>query len=135
MGYEELLKRAKEKLPKGILEKSRFEPPEPVSFTQGNKTILTNFSHIANYLNREQANFLKFLLRELATSGNIEGPKAVFVGRFSNKQISEKIRKYINEFVVCPECKKPDTKLLREDRISFLKCMACGAKRPVRTIK
>lgn len=135
MKYEEMLKRAKEKLPREILEKSRFEPPKPASFIQGNKTILSNFTHIANYLNRDQKHFFKFLLKELATSGNIEGTKTIFVGRFSSKQLSEKIKKYIDEFVICPECRKPDTKIVKEDRISSLKCMACGAKRPVRAIK
>jgi len=34
--------------------------------------------------------------------------------------------------VLCPECKKPDTQLKKEDRITTIKCSACGAKHPVR---
>ncbi|MEK6812055.1 MAG: translation initiation factor IF-2 subunit beta, partial [Nanoarchaeota archaeon] len=37
------------------------------------------------------------------------------------------------EFVLCKECKKPDTELLREDRVTFIHCLACGAKHPVRS--
>ena len=34
---------------------------------------------------------------------------------------------------LCPECKKPDTKLEKEGRVIFIRCMACGAKHPVKS--
>jgi len=46
--------------------------------------------------------------------------------------INEKIEAYATEFVICPECKKPDTELLKQDQFLFLKCLACGAKHSVR---
>ena len=39
---------------------------------------------------------------------------------------------YAHEFVFCPECGKPDTKLEKEDKFSFIKCLACGAKNYVK---
>jgi translation initiation factor 2 subunit 2 len=133
--YEKLLKRARDQLPKVVFEKPRFEVPKAQGEREGAKTIISNFSQIASYLDRKPKHLMKFLLRELATSGHIDGPRAVFIGRFTSSQINDKVDKYVNEFVICPECKKPDTKLKKEGRIPFLKCMACGAKGPVRAIK
>ena len=48
------------------------------------------------------------------------------------KKIQDKLETYIREYVVCKECKRPDTKLTKENRITVLVCEACGAKYGVR---
>jgi translation initiation factor 2 subunit 2 len=35
---------------------------------------------------------------------------------------------YVKDYLECPTCKSPDTKIEKENRISFLVCEACGAK-------
>jgi len=135
MDYEKLLERARINIPKEVFEKKRFEIPKADAFVQGNKTIITNLNHIANYLNRDINHMMKFLLRELATAGNIEGNRVVFTGSFPVRIINEKIELYVKEFVLCRACGKPDTKLGREDNVDYMKCMACQAKRPVTTLK
>jgi len=40
---------------------------------------------------------------------------------------------YIDTFVVCQECNRPDTSFQRAGRTLNLSCEACGAKRPIRT--
>ena len=74
---------------------------------------------------------MKFLLKELATKGEIEGTKANFQGVFSDYVIKTKLESYVKVYVLCPECGKPDTKIIREDRQFFVKCEACGARHPV----
>ena len=133
--YEEMLTRIYERLPEKVKERPRFEIPKVDSFIQGNRTIVTNLTHIATYLNRDINHLLKFLSRELATSANIEGYRVIFTGKFPANLLNTKIEKYINEFVICAECKKPDTKFEKEDRILFIKCLACGAKKPARVIR
>ncbi|MCX8172587.1 MAG: translation initiation factor IF-2 subunit beta, partial [Archaeoglobaceae archaeon] len=32
----------------------------------------------------------------------------------------------------CKECNAPDTELIKEERVLFLRCLACGAKQPVK---
>ena len=71
------------------------------------------------------------LVKELGTAGTLDSSKLVLVGSFSNSLLNDKVGKYVKEYVTCRECGKQDTLLLREDRILFLKCEACGAKRPV----
>ena len=60
-----------------------------------------------------------------------------FVGAAGQKlnQIIEELPFTDNskEFVLCKECKKPDTELLKEDRLLFIHCLACGAKHSVRS--
>ncbi len=38
------------------------------------------------------------------------------------------MEQYVNEFVLCKECKKLDTKLIKEGRLTFINCLACGTK-------
>ena len=131
MDYEELLKRAESKTPKKILQKERFEIPPVKGHIEGTKTIITNFSQIASTLHRDQQHLLKYLLRELAAPGNINGQRLILGKKISSSLINEKIEKYANEFVICKDCKKPDTHLLKEGRVLMLKCTACGAKHPI----
>ena len=50
-------------------------------------------------------------------------------------RINKKIKKYASEFVFCSECNKPDTELTEEKEVIYLKCQACGAKKPVKNLK
>lgn len=130
--YDELIKRAEELLPNKSEEKKRFEIPKIRGRVQGKRTIISNLKAISDFIDRDEKMLFSFLMRELATKGIKEGKYHVFMGRFSSTRINEKIEKFVNEYVNCKECKKPDTKLTKKDRIMFVKCMACGAKYPVR---
>ncbi|RZN44753.1 translation initiation factor IF-2 subunit beta [archaeon] len=130
--YEKLLDDARDSLPQNLFEGSRFEMPKIKAFVVGNKTIIKNFREIVNTLRRDENHIMKFLLGEMATSGNIEGSQAVFQGKFTQSFIQDKLQKYADNFVLCMECKKPDTTIVKEGRIYFLRCEACGAKHPLR---
>jgi translation initiation factor 2 subunit 2 len=128
MEYKELLKRARSQLPSEILEHKRFEVPKPRSFVTGMRTILINFKEICDALNREPHHVLKFLSGEMATAATMQGSRAVFQGKFDQDTLGRLIERYVKEFVVCPICKRPDTKIVKERRLLFLICEACGAK-------
>jgi translation initiation factor 2 subunit 2 len=132
--YEKLLDRALEQVPQAVLESSRFQIPEADVSIIGNRTILRNFRGIASALNREPEHLVKYLLRELGVAGNIEGIQAVFQGKFSTTAVNERIRRYVEEFVLCRECGKPDTRFERHERVYRLRCEACGAKASVRSV-
>lgn len=133
LDYKSLLKKGREELPESAKSTGeRFELPKAKGHLEGNKTIISNFTQIADAFNREQSHLLKFLQRELATPAVIEGQRLVLGRKLSASQINSKIQLYAETFVLCPDCKKPDTKLIKEDRILFLKCTACGAKHPIR---
>jgi len=133
MTYLELLKKAKEKLPSlSGLSSSRFEVPRVLGHVQGNKTVVSNFNQIISSLNRPAEHFLKFLLKELATPGELRGSLLILGTKIHSSVINEKIKKYADEFVICKTCGKPDTKLVAEGDFVFLRCQACGAKKAVR---
>jgi translation initiation factor 2 subunit 2 len=130
--YEKLLEEAYTKIKKVEGNGDRFEVPKIEGHIEGKKTILTNFLQIASYLRRDPEHFQKFILRELATSGQREGDRLVLNNKIPSAKINSKIEQYAKEFVLCKECGKPDTELKRENRLTFLHCLACGAKHPVR---
>ena len=134
MEYKELLKKAREKLPESVFEKKRFEIPKIVGHIQGNRTILSNFLQIADILRRKHEHLLKYILKELATPGEIKKSGSIIIGtKVSAPRINEKIRQYANEFVLCQECGKPDTKIEKEGNFTFLKCQACGARHSIKS--
>jgi len=130
--YEKLLNRAHNQLPPGTFKFDRFEIPRPTCSVVGNRTLVTNFKEICDRLRRDQMHLLRFLAREMATAGVVEGVRAVFQGKFSSTIIERLTERYVQEFVRCPVCNQPDTKIVREDRIHFMICEACGAKSPIR---
>lgn len=129
-----MLDRGVRALPESAIEKSRFEVPNVKGHIEGNKTVISNFMQIAGLLNREISHFLKYLLKELATPGDLKGNLLILKTKVPASKINEKIHKYAAEFVLCYDCGKPDTKIEREKELSYLKCMACGAKHAVKTI-
>jgi translation initiation factor 2 subunit 2 len=131
MDYNELLGKAKKELPEANEAKDRFEVPKVRGHIQGNRTVVSNFSQITSALNREPEHLLKYILKELATPGEIKNVGLIMGRKVSASMINDKIDKYVKEFVICKECKRPDTKLIKEDKVTFLKCQACGAKHPL----
>ena len=114
-------------------ESKRFEVPKIRGSFEGKKTILTNFFQIADYIRRNHEHFQKFILKELATSGYRDGDRLVLNIKVPSVKINHKIEEYLKEFVLCKECKKPDTELIKENRLNFVHCLACGAKHSVRS--
>ena len=131
--YEKLLDQAYENVKQVSISSDRFEIPKIEGRFEGRKTILTNFSQIASHLRRNPEHFQKFILKELAASGHREGDRLSLNMKVPSAKINTKIEQYAKEFVLCKECGKPDTQLLKEDRITVVHCLACGAKHPVRS--
>tara|TARA_Y100000310_G_scaffold319710_1_gene375314 strand:+ start:3447 stop:3857 length:411 start_codon:yes stop_codon:yes gene_type:complete len=129
--YEEMLKAAKEKLPKVQAKSERFEVPKVKGHVEGNKTIISNMFAIADIVARDANHILKYLQRELATSAYYSDKRLIFGRKLSSKMINEKVAKYVETFVLCKACGKPDTKLIEESGKQIKKCLACGTKASV----
>ena len=131
--YKKLLKKAMSELPESAKHVgARFEIPKVKGHVEGNKTIITNFNQICSILRRESSQLLKYLQRELATPATFDGTRLILGRKVSSALINTKVEKYVNEFVLCPDCKKPDTILKKEDKVLIVKCTACGARHPVK---
>jgi len=130
--YEALLKKAYSNITETSGDEGRFQVPEARVYIEGKTTVLENFSEIASILRRDQDHVMKFLLGELGTAGKIDGNRAIFNGKFDSDLIGSLIEKYTGDYVICSECGKPDTRLVKDGRILMLRCDACGGHRPVR---
>ena len=128
-----MLKKGREQLPASVFERERFEIPKVTGHLQGNKTVISNFQQIAGVLRRPIEHILKYLLKELATPGTIRSSNLILATKVPASRVNEKIRQYANDFVLCPDCGKPDTQITKESEFSYLKCQACGAKHPVKS--
>lgn len=132
--YEQLLNKAHLELPEQGEGTDRFNLEKVKGHLEGNKTVVSNLKKIAKDIGRSEEHLLKYLLRELATPGKIVGELVIFGTKVPASQINKKIKKYVSEFVYCSECGKPDTKLTEEKSIMYLKCLACGIKKPVKNV-
>ncbi len=128
-----MLKRARQHLPESVFEKERFEIPKVTGHIEGHKTVISNFLQIASKLRRPPEHMLKYILRELAAPGEMKRGLLVVGSKINASRFNEKIKQYAYEFVLCYECGKPDTELVKEGDFMFLKCTACGAKKPVKS--
>jgi translation initiation factor 2 subunit 2 len=133
--YEELLDRAWSKLPEKLKNPSRFEVPKTDIFIEGNQTIIRNFSDIASRLGRKPQHIFSYLLKELAAPGVLESNRAIIQRRLRAHMIDAKIEQYAEEFVLCHECKRPDTTFTELEGEKIVKCEACGGWRPLRKVK
>jgi len=132
--YEELLKKAYKEVKVVSKGSERFEIPKVQGEVSGKNTIITNITAIASYLRRPIEHLSKFLMKELATSGKIENDRLILNTKLNSSRVNEKIEQYAKEFVLCPECGKPDTEIITEKTIKLKHCLACGAKSPVKKI-
>jgi len=130
--YLSSLDRALSKMPGDVVSRTRFTVPEARVLAEGKTTVLENFTTIVDAINRKPDHLFKFLVRELGTAAKIDGNRLIFQGKFTPEQISSQIDAYVEEYVICSECGRPDTELVKSERILMLKCDACGAIRPVK---
>ena len=131
--YTKLLDAAMAEIPKRSSSGERFEVPRIQGIRMGSRTIVQNFKEIADRMNRDPNHLLKFLSKELATAATTDGTRAIFQGVFKVESINRLLSIYTQRFVICPVCKRPDTKMDRQERYTFLTCEACGARSSVST--
>ncbi len=107
--YEKMLEQAYEKVKQIDRSGARFEIPKVQGHFEGRKTLLTNFFQIALHIRRNPEHFQKFILKELAVSGHKDQDRLVLNMKVPSAKINQKIEQYVKEFVLCKECRKPDT--------------------------
>ena len=128
MQYEEMLDGLYKALPERTKKHERFEIPQADSFLQGNKTIVKNFSALLKVIGRSEKHLFKFLTKETATAASVdESGRLILNGKFYPQQVNDLIKSYVKQFLLCPECDRPDTKVVEKQGIKMLKCEACGA--------
>ena len=133
--YENLLKRMHNVTAKEHIDNDRFKVPKVDVFYEGNTTVLKNFDKIVDVLNRDADHFFKFLLGSVGTAGDISTGRVIFQGKIPIRTLQDRLDEYVNTYVICSECNRPDTHLVKKDRTLLIRCDACGAFRPIGSMK
>jgi translation initiation factor 2 subunit 2 len=133
--YQDLLKRVHSVTSTKRIEDDRFKVPKVDVFYEGNTTVLKNFDKIIDVLNRDADHFLKFLLGSVGTAGEISSGRVIFQGKIPMKTLQDRLDEYVNTYVICSECNRPDTHLMKKDRTLLIRCDACGAFRSIGSMK
>ncbi|XP_031265635.1 eukaryotic translation initiation factor 2 subunit beta-like [Pistacia vera] len=139
--YEELLSRMfnmlRENNPELAGDRRRTVMRPPQILLEGTKkTVFVNFMDLCKTMHRQAEDVMTFLLAEMGTSGSLDGQQRLVVkGRFPPKNFEGILHRYINEYVICNDCRSPDTILTKENRRFFLGCEQCGSVRSVAPIK
>lgn len=129
--YDQLLDRAFEKMPKLAENVSDFKIPTVDALVQGNKTIIKNLALIADRARRPAADIARYLSKELSVPVSAEenGARLMISGKFPAAGLDSRIKRYFDTYVICKECRKPDSHLDQAGRGMFLfVCEACGAR-------
>jgi len=133
--YRKLLKKVLDNASTKKVVEDRFKLPKAEIFYEGNTTVIKNFDKVSDAVNRDPYLILKFLLGGVGTAGELDGGRVVFQGKIPPKHIQDKLKEYIDTYVMCSECNRPDTHLVKQGRTILIRCDACGAFRSVRSRK
>ncbi len=112
----------------------RYKMPKILGKVEGRgngiKTVLVNVVEVAQALNRDAPEVTKFFGCELGaqTIYSEDIDRAVVNGAHNDNDLQNKIKIYIEKFVLCPTCKLPETHYKIKDGVIHQKCLACGSK-------
>jgi len=131
--YENLLDEAYKNLPEKAIGGEPLEIPKFDVFTEGNKTLIRNFQSVTDKLRRTDDLLIKFLSKELAVPITKEGDRVVIHRKINAEMINKKLEEFTLRYVICKECKKPDTNITDAGHgFKQLVCEVCGAKNSIR---
>lgn len=132
--YEKLLENAYVTIPEKVIGTGeRFEMPKFEFFTEGNKTIIKNFALVCDKIRRDALILSKYMSKELAVPLERQGDRLILQRRITGDIINKKLEEFTNKYVLCKECKKPDTHIEELGHgLKQLICEACGARNSLR---
>jgi len=96
----------------------------------GIKTVIVNLHNVADQLARPPNYVIKYFGFELGAQTNID-PKDdrwIVNGAHEASKLQEHLDGFINKFVLCKDCKNPETVINCKDGDIILDCKACGQR-------
>ncbi|QRV76469.1 eukaryotic translation initiation factor 5 [Ceratobasidium sp. AG-Ba] len=114
----------------------RYKMPSLLTKIEGKgngiKTVIPNMSDVSRALSRPPTYPTKFFGCELGaqTSFDEKGDRYIVNGAHDATRLRELLDAFIDKFVLCAECKNPETDLIIVARTEdiFRDCKACGAR-------
>lgn len=98
----------------------------------GIKTVVPNIMDVAHDLARPPMYITKFFGFELGAQAKVvgDGPtqRHIVNGAHDKEKLQDLLDVFINKFVLCGECKNPETELNIKNQHVFRDCKACGKR-------
>jgi len=96
----------------------------------GIKTAIPNITDVGLSLHRAPGEVNKFFGCELGaqTTYSEETDRAIINGAHTDDALQNLMHRYIELFVLCPNCRLPETEYKIKNECIFHRCMACGCK-------
>ncbi|ARF09152.1 translation initiation factor 2 subunit beta [Catovirus CTV1] len=108
--------------------KTKINLPKLLVTAENKKTFFSNYRKVCQELNRNDADLVRFVQKELATNVSINGnDELVIEGMYREKQIEKVLVNYIEQYVKCKMCKSLSTTVIKENRKNILSCNKCKA--------
>ena len=97
----------------------------------GIKTNIPNIDDVGLSLHRNPGEVNKFFGCELGAQTTYANDRAIVNGAHTDDTLQKLIHRYIELFVLCPNCKLPETEYKIKNEVIWHRCAACGAKEMV----
>lgn len=96
----------------------------------GIKTVVANLPSVAQSLARPPSYIIKFFGFELGaqTNTNPKDDRWIINGAHQSDKLQESLDGFISKFVLCKDCKNPETEFSIKDGRILLDCKACGQR-------
>ena len=120
-----------------VRKKVLIKPPDVQRLT-GKRSAWVNFDDTCKTLDRKAEHLLQYVSTELNTDSSLNNEQQLIMkGKVTNKQIESVLKKYINDYVTCANCKHVNTTLYKNPRTRTyeMRCLVCHSIRSVAGIK
>ncbi|KAL8775309.1 MAG: hypothetical protein Q9209_000316 [Squamulea sp. 1 TL-2023] len=99
----------------------------------GIKTVIVNLSSVASSLSRPPSYVIKYFGFELGaqTNNNPNDDRWIINGSHEASKLQDYLDGFISKFVLCKQCKNPETDVNFKDGYILLDCKACGQRSTV----
>lgn len=96
----------------------------------GIKTVVANLSSVAHSLSRPPSYVIKYFGFELGAQTNINpsDDRWIINGAHEASKLQDHLDGFISRFVLCKNCKNPETDVVIKDGNILLDCKACGQR-------
>jgi translation initiation factor 2 subunit 3 len=127
--YEELLNNVKFK---SDTNKLKLNPP--VIKKVNRDIIYSNYLDLLNKINKNAEDIkydnylIEFIKNELSTTCEKNKDGLIMRGNFKKNHFESIILKFVSKYVTCPTCKACNSKLIRNNRNLYKKCIECGSE-------
>ena len=96
------------------------------------KACIINFMDMCDNLQRSHYDVQIYINKELMTTSSIvDSGSLILDGNFKVHTVMAQIAEYINKYVICQECKSKHTELEKIDKILYMECSKCKAKKSI----